>query len=172
MGRYGTAFIAGAVLGGVAGTAVTLWRAPQAGRLTRAELGEQIVAHAGPASGALGAAAGGLNAAGARLVMGVNIATRFVEELVHPTTPVNRRQGWVIPARPVASAGTTGSTGTTRTTGSVATAESAEPIGVSLDPDAPVNPSGHPISPTSGQAQAYRTAAMNVTSLFGNRERR
>ena len=166
MARYGTAFIAGAVIGGVAGTAVTLWRAPQAGRLTRAELGEQIIAHAGPAGGALSAAGNGLNAAGARLVLGVNIATRFVEELVHPTTPGLSRQGWVIPARPTATTGTTGTTGTT------AASETTETIGVTLDPDAPVNPSGHPISPTSGQAQAYRSAAMNVTSLFGKGRRR
>lgn len=164
MGRYGTAFIAGAVIGGIAGTAVTLWRAPQAGRSTRAQLGEQIIAHAGPAGGALSAAASGLNMAGTRVVQGVNITTRFVEELIHPTAPAIRREGWVITARP--STGTTATTGTTGITGT------SEAIGVSLDPDAPINPSGHPISPTSGQAQAYRSAAMNVTSMFGNRQRR
>ena len=148
MGRYGTAFIAGAVIGGVAGTAFTLWRAPQAGRVTRSQLGEQIIAHAGPAGGVLSAAAGGLNAAGFRVVQGVNIATRFVEELIHPSTP-----GFAGAAPTV----------TTRT---VPTTDS------STDADGPVvNPTGYPISSTSGQADAYRTAAMNVTSLFGDRRR-
>ncbi len=148
MGRYGTAFIAGAVIGGVAGTAITLWRAPQAGRLTRSQLGEQILAHAGPAGGALSAAAGGLNVAGIRVVQGVNIATRFVEELIHPSTP-----------------GIAGDAPTV-TTRTVTTTETA------TDADGPVvNPTGYPISSTSGQADAYRTAAMNVTSLLGDRRR-
>ena len=145
MGRYGTAFIAGAVIGGVAGTAFTLWRAPQAGRVTRSQLGEQIIAHAGPAGGALSAAAGGLNAAGFRAVQGVTIATRFVEELIHPSTPGLAGD---TPARTVATSGT------------------------DMGSDGPViNPTGYPISSTSGQADAYRTAAMNVTSLFGDRRR-
>ncbi len=148
MGRYGTAFIAGAVIGGVAGTAVTLWRAPQSGRVTRSQLGEQLLAHAGPAGGVLSAAADGLNVAGIRIVQGVNIATRFVEELIHPSTP--GVAGYTQPAA----------------TPTVAPAEPAP------EADGPVvNPTGHPISSTSGQANAYRTAAMNVTSLFGDRRR-
>ena len=146
MGRYGTAFIAGAVIGGVAGTAVTLWRAPQSGSVTRSQLGEQLLAHAGPAGAVLSAAADGLNVAGIRIVQGVNIATRFVEELIHPSTP--GIAGYTPPAAPP---------------------EAAEPA---TEADGPVvNPTGHPISPTSGQADAYRTAAMNVTSLFGDRRR-
>lgn len=149
MGRYGTAFIAGAVIGGVAGTAVTLWRAPQSGRVTRSQLGEQLLAHAGPAGGVLSAAADGLNVTGIRIVQGVNIATRFVEELIHPSTP--RVDGYTMPATPPSP---------------------ATPAGPAADSDGPVvNPTGYPISSTSGQADAYRTAAMNVTSLFGERRR-
>ena len=150
MGRYGTAFIAGAVIGGVAGTAVTLWRAPQSGRVTRSQLGEQLLAHAGPAGGVLSAAADGLNVAGIRIVQGVNIATRFVEELIHPSTPgvAGYTPPITTPAPTVARADPT--------------AESDGPV---------VNPTGYPISSTSGQSDAYRTAAMNVTSLFGDRRR-
>ena len=151
MGRYGTAFIAGAVIGGVVGTAATLWRAPQSGRVTRSQLGEQLIAHAGPAGGVLSAAASGLNVAGIRIVQGVNIATRFVEELIHPSTP-----------------GIAGNPTTTTTT-TTTTVAAADPSTAAAGPV--VNPTGHPISPTSGQADAYRTAAMNVTSLFGERRR-
>ncbi len=151
MGRYGTAFIAGAIIGGVAGTAVTLWRAPQSGRITRSQFGEQIIAHAGPAGGALSAAAAGLNSAGVRIVQGTNIATRFVEELIHPSTP--------------------GIVGDIPTSVTMVTAP-APTLETTPQADGPVvNPTGEPISSTSGQANAYRSAAMNVTSIFGDRRR-
>ena len=103
MARYGGAFVAGAVIGGVAGTALTLWRAPQAGRLTRSQLGDQLKAHAGPAAGLLEAAGHGLNAAGTRIVQGVAITTRFVEELVDPTPASRLGQSAPVPAAPAAT---------------------------------------------------------------------
>jgi hypothetical protein len=145
MGRSGTAFIAGALIGGVAGTAATLWRAPQSGRMTRAQLGDQIIAHAGPAGAVLSAAADGLNAAGVRVVQAVNIATRFVEELVHPSTPV-------LVAAPVVS----------RTV--VVAAEprpevTFEPAGVDVD--------GTPT--TANPGSSFRPAAMNITPILDGR---
>lgn len=154
MGRYGTAFIAGAVIGGLAGTAVTLWRAPQPGRVTRAELGDQIMAHAGPAGVVLSAAADGLNAAGVRVAQGVNIATRFVEELVHPSTP-SRERVLVVPARPATvevpvEPAPAATVGTTMPAGSDVTGTPAT-----------VNP-----------GSSFRPAAMNVTSIFAGRRQR
>ena len=151
MGRYGTAFIAGAVIGGMAGTAVTLWRAPQSGRSTRAQLGEQIMAHAGPARPVVSAAADGLNAAGFRVAQAVNIATRFTGELIHPRTQVVFRTpapGSAAGAAAVFTA--SGTTGTTEAAGLDATGTPAT-----------VNP-----------GSSFRPAAMNVTSISGGRQPR
>ncbi|HEV2529621.1 MAG TPA: YtxH domain-containing protein [Thermomicrobiales bacterium] len=146
MARYGGAFVTGAVIGGVAGAALTLWRAPQAGRLTRSQLGEQLKAHAGPAAGLLEAAAHGLNAAGTRIVQGVAISTRFVEELIDPT-PVDRLHQptpVTTPPGPVPAAPTTTTTVEAATTA----------------------PAG---SAAGGTSVPYRSAAMNVTPFPTNR---
>ena len=87
MGRIRGSFVAGAVLGGLAGAAVTLWRAPQPGRLTRSQIGSQIVGHAGPLAPALTTVGEGLDQAGAMTVTSVNIVTRFIEELIDPSLP-------------------------------------------------------------------------------------
>ena len=87
MGRIRGAFVSGAVLGGLAGAAVTLWRAPQPGRVTRSQIGGQLVGHAGPLAPALIAVGEGLDQAGTTIVTGVNIVTRFIEELIDPSLP-------------------------------------------------------------------------------------
>ena len=152
MARYGTAFIAGAVIGGVAGTAVTLWRAPQPGRATRAQLGDQIVAHAGPAGPVLSAAADGLNVAGVRVAQGVTIATRFVEELVHPSATGRTRS--TVVTRRVQIAAQPAPTVTTAATGAESTS-----------PELPGTPA------TVNPGTSFRPAAMNVTSIFEGRQR-
>ena len=156
MARYGTAFIAGAVIGGVAGTAATLWRAPQPGRATRAQLGDQIRAHVGPAGPVFSAAADGLNAAGVRVAQAVTIATRFVEELVHPSatgltrsTVVTRRVEISSPPAATVASGPAGPAGSD--------AAGSEPTGT----PATVNP-----------GSSFRPAAMNVTSISEGRRPR
>lgn len=152
MGRYGAAFVAGAVIGGVAGTAVTLWRAPQAGRITRAQLGEQLRAHAGPAAGLVGVAGDGLNAAGLRLTQAVTLATRFVEELIHPTEPV------AVP-RPAT---------TTPTRVTTAPTTSATPAPVGGDALSAGEAATGRTAPDAATSSGYRPAAMNTTASPGS----
>lgn len=157
MGRYGAAFVAGAVIGGVAGTAVTLWRAPQAGRITRAQLGEQLRDHAGPAAGLVGFAGDGLNAAGLRLTQAVTLATRFVEELIHPTEAVEvPRPATTTPTR-VTTAPTTSAT--TAPAGGDALSASEAATGRTA-PDAATS--------SGATASGYRPAAMNTTASPGS----
>ena len=40
--RHHAAFVGGAILGGIAGAAVTLWRVPQSGARTRAQIAERV----------------------------------------------------------------------------------------------------------------------------------
>lgn len=158
MGRYGAAFVAGAVIGGVAGTAVTLWRAPQAGRITRAQLGEQLRSHAGPAAGLVGVAGDGLNAAGLRLTQAVTLATRFVEELIHPTEAVEvPRPATTTPTR-VTSAPTTSATTTAPAGGDALSA--GEAATGRTAPDAATS--------SGATAAGYRPAAMTTTASPGS----
>ncbi len=152
MARYGAAFVAGAVIGGAAGAAMTLWRAPQAGRMTRSQLGEQIKAHAGPAAGLLEAAGHGLNAAGTRIVQGVAIGTRFVEELIDPT-PTDRLGR----TRPTATTTPPPTGPAPAETSAVAPPAGPPPVGG----DAPATTA--PAYGTGTASVPVRPAAMNVT---------
>jgi gas vesicle protein len=40
--QHTTAFVVGAILGGIAGAAATLWRVPQSGAQTRAQIAERV----------------------------------------------------------------------------------------------------------------------------------
>jgi hypothetical protein len=84
--RHRAAFITGAVLGGLAGAAITLWRAPQSGRETRAQIGAMITAHAGPLAEPLAAFAERLNDVGESVLEKVAGITQ-PEAPMPPTEP-------------------------------------------------------------------------------------
>lgn len=156
MARHGAAFVAGAMIGGLAGAAATLWRAPQPGDVTRSQLGEQLLAHAGPARGVLVSVGDGLNAAGVRLVQGVTIAGRFVEELIDPS-PTDAS------GRPIRRA--TRTTPTPAAAADIADAPAVDATRLSpTDLDATMPPTGTASSATG----TYRPAAMTRTSIPGH----